>query len=287
MTDPVRIAFEKTECTISLTKIMVQRPIAPQDRQSSTYKLIASSIKAIGLVEALVVYPKSSDEYLLLDGHLRLSVLKELGVSEARCTLATDDEAYTYNKKVIHASAIAQHFMLLKALEHGVPEERLAGTLGVNIKNLRIKRDLLNGICNETVELLRNRKVALGVFAVLRKMKPIRQVEAVEQMIAGLTYCVAFANALLSVTKPEMLVRPIQRKKVTATSHAAQEMLGMETDRLVNDLKRIEGSYGKDLLTFTVCSGYVRKLLANPRVERQLVQDHSELLEAIREAIAD
>lgn len=287
MTGLVRIAFEKTEITIPLTQITTQRPITPQDLRSSTYKMIASSIKTIGLVEALVVYPKSSEEYLLLDGHLRLSVLKDLCVSEARCTLATDDEAYTYNKKVIHASAVAQHFMILKALEHDVSEERLAAALGVNIKSLRIRRDLLTGICDEAVQLLRNRKVALGVFSVLRKMRPVRQVEAVEQMIAGLTYSVAFANALLSVTKPEMLVRPMQRKKVSATSHAAQEMLGIETERLVKDLKQIEGSYGKDLLTFTVCTGYLKKLLANPRVERQLVQDHSELLEAIREAIAD
>lgn len=287
MTDQVRVAFEKIECMIPLAEITTQREITAHDRQSSIYKLIACSIKAIGLVEALVVYPKSSTEYLLLDGHLRLCILKELGVNEARCTLSTDDESYTYNRKVIHASSIAQHFMILKALDRGVDEERLAETLGMNIKNLRLRRDLLTGICDETVQLLRNRKVALGVFAVLRKMKPVRQVEAVEHMIAGTTYSVAFANTLLSVTKPEMLVRPLQKKRVTATSLAAQEMLGKEMDRLVMDIRQFEKSYGKDLVTFTVFSGWLKKLLANPRVERQLAQDHSELLAAIKEAITD
>jgi hypothetical protein len=287
MTDPVHIAFEKVECTLPLTKITAQRPIAPEDRLTTKYKLISNSIKAVGIIEALVVYPTSSGEYLLLDGHTRLDVLKHLGAKEVRCTLSTDDEDYTYNKKVNHASSIAQHFMILKALEHGVCEERLAEALSVNIRNLRLRRDLLNGICHEAVQLLRNRKVAIGVFAVVRKMKPLRQVEAAEHMIAGSTYSVAFAKALLAVTKPELLVKPIRKPKIAATSHAAQDMLGIETERLVKDLKRIEESYGKDLLTLTVCAGYLRKLLANTRVERYLSRDHSELLEVIKDGIAE
>lgn len=287
MTDPVRIAFEKIECTLPLSKIMPQRLIGPADRQRAKYKIILNSIKAVGLIEALVVYPKSADEYLLLDGHSRFDVLQQLGVDEARCTLSTDDEGYTYNKRVNYVSNVAQHFMILKALEHGVPEERLAEALSVNIKNLQLKRDLLNGICHETVQLLRNRKVAIGVFAVLRRMKPVRQVEAAEHMISGATYSVAFAKALLAVTKPELLVRATRKPKIAAHSIAAQEMLGMETERLVKDLKTVEESYGKDVLTLTVCSGYLRKMLANPRVERHLSHNHSALLEAIRDAIAD
>jgi len=287
MTEPVRVAFERVECVLPLTKIKPQRPFAPSDRQTTKYKLISSSIKAIGVIEALVVYPKSPDEYLLLDGHFRLDVLKQLEVSEVRCTLSLDDEAYTYNKKVNQVSNIAQHFMILKALEHGVPEERLAETLNVDINNLRIKRDLLNGICHEAVQLLRNRKVAIGVFIILRKMKPVRQVEAAEHMIAGSTFSVAFAKALLAVTKPDLLVKRIRKQKVTATSHAAQEMLGKETDRLVKDLRRIEESYGKDILTLTVCSGFIKRLLANAQVESYLSRHHSDLLEAIKEGIAD
>jgi len=287
MTEPVRIAFEKIECTLPLTKIIPLRPIAPEYRQTTNYKSILSSIKAVGIIEALVVYPKSSEEYVLLDGHSRLDVLKALGVNEVRCTLSTDDEAYTYNKKVNHASNIAQHFMILRALENGVAEERLADALNLDVKNIRMRRDLLNGICPEVVHLLRNKKVAIGVFTVLRKMKPLRQVEAAEHMIAGNTYSVAFAKALLAVTRPELLVNLAQKPKISAKSIAAQEMLGMETERLVKDLKALEESYGRDVLTLTVCSAYIRRMLANQHVERHLSRNHSELLEAVREAIAD
>jgi RepB plasmid partitioning protein/ParB-like nuclease domain len=287
MTEPVRIAFQKVECTLPVAKIVPLHPIAPEYRQTTKYKLISSSIETLGIIEALVVYPKSPDEYLLLDGHSRLDALKELGVSEVRCTLSIDDEGYTYNKKVNHASNVAQHFMILKALENGVAEERLAEVLGLDVKSIRMRRDLLIGICPEAVHLLRNRKVAIGVFTVLRKMKPLRQVEASEHMIAGGTYSVAFARALLAVTRPESLVKPISKPRIGATSTAAQEMLGIETGRLVRDLKMIENSYGGDVLTLTVCSGFIKKLLANSQVENYLSRHHSELLEAVKEGIAD
>lgn len=50
--------------------------------------------------------------------------------------------------------------MILKALENGVGEERLAEALSVDVGNIRKKRDLLNGICPEAVQLLRNNQIA-------------------------------------------------------------------------------------------------------------------------------
>jgi ParB-like chromosome segregation protein Spo0J len=47
------------------------------------YATIVASIKEIGLVEPPVVYPAkgngSAKKYILLDGHLRLEALKDLG----------------------------------------------------------------------------------------------------------------------------------------------------------------------------------------------------------------
>src|SRR6516165_8726587 len=133
---PVHIAFEKAEFLLPLTKIIPQRPVPLEYRRTAKYKQIAKSIESVGIIEALVVYPKSADEYLLLDGHSRFEVLKAIGASEARCTFSTDDEAYTYNRNVNHASHVAQHFMILKALGNGVPEERLAEALSVDVKNI-------------------------------------------------------------------------------------------------------------------------------------------------------
>jgi hypothetical protein len=47
--------------------------------------------------------------------------------------------------------------MILRALERGVPEERLAKALDINVASLRRKRDLLDGICPEVEEMLKDR----------------------------------------------------------------------------------------------------------------------------------
>ena len=283
----VHIAFEKAECTVSVGSIISQRVITPAYRRSAKYRQIAKSIEMVGVIEALVVYPKSTDEYLLLDGHSRLDVLKALGIEEVRCTFSIDDEAHTYNKNVNQMSHVGQHFMILKALENGVGELRLAEALSVDVGNIRKKRDLLNGICPEAVQLLRNNQVALEVFGILRKMKPVRQVEAAEHMIAGTTFSTLFAKSLLAVTKPDLLVQPIRRPKVAATSLAAQEMLGKEAEQLVRDLKAIEDSYGRDVLTLTICCGYLRRMLANARVERHLSKNHPDLQDALKAAVSE
>lgn len=180
----VKSAFKPLEISVSIPNLIPQREIAPAFRRGSIYKQVASSLEHVGLIEPIVIYPKGKDNYLLLDGHVRVDILKSRGVAEVRAIIATDDEAYTYNKRVSHAPAIAQHFMILKALAGGVSEERIAKALSVNVAEIRKRRDMLDGICPEAIEVLKTKPVTANAFGILRKMKPVRQVEAAEHMVA-------------------------------------------------------------------------------------------------------
>src|SRR5262249_4892215 len=148
------------------------------------YKQVASSLEHVGLIEPIVIFPKNKEHYLLLDGHMRVDILKSRRVTKVRAIIATDDEAYTYNKRVSHTPAIAQHFMILKALAEKVSEERIAKALNVNVAKIRKRRDMLDGVCPEAVEVLKTKPVTANAFGVLRKMKPVRQVEVAEHMVA-------------------------------------------------------------------------------------------------------
>lgn len=64
--------------------------------------------------------------------------------------------------------------MILQAVQKGLSEERLARALNVNIANIRMKRNLLVGICSETADLLSDKPVPLKVFGELRKLKAMR-----------------------------------------------------------------------------------------------------------------
>lgn len=285
----VKPAFNQQVVVLPIETIVTQKELSLEFRKSTTYKRISASLEHVGLIEPLVVYPRGPRDYLLLDGHARLDILKQRGVTEVRTIFAMDDEAYTYNKKVNHAPPVAEYFMMLKALSHGVTEERLAQVLNVSVSAIRQRRNMLDGICKEAVEILRNRDVSPAVFASLKKMKPIRQIEAAEQMHATGTHTVRFARALLEVTRPELLVDVPSKRKPTieATSRAAQAMLEQETDLLIRELKAVEESYGTDMLTLSIACGYVERLLSNSRVEKHLDKHHPEILGELRTLLAD
>ena len=46
--------------------------------------------------------------------------------------------------------------MILRAIKNGVSEDRIARSLDVDVASIRQKRDLLDGICPEAVQLLRD-----------------------------------------------------------------------------------------------------------------------------------
>jgi hypothetical protein len=170
----------------------------------------------------------------------------------------------------------------LKALVNGLTEDRIASALEVDVSVVRRKRDLLNGICQEAAEMLRDYKVNRYVFALMKKMKPLRQVEVAEHMIANATFSLPFAKALRYGTKSEHLVEPPKIRATQPISDHAANRLSQESNALLRDLKTLEESFGKDALVLTVCRGYVERLLSNAKVMRYLEKRHGESLNAFQ-----
>lgn len=182
----VRMGFETRTFALRLADIQPLKHISDEIKRSAKYSQISASIAEIGLVEPPVV-ARSREElgkFLLLDGHLRLEVLRDRGVGEVDCLISTDDEAFTYNKRVNRIAIIQEHKMILKAVENGVSEERIAKSLNVDVASIRRRRKLLDGICSEAAELLKEKHIALNTFSELRKLGAIRQIEAAELMVA-------------------------------------------------------------------------------------------------------
>src|SRR3546814_1379762 len=94
-------------------------------RRSVKYGQIAASIREVGIIEPPVVVrlPGKEERYRLLDGHMRIDVLKERGDKDVVCLVATDDEAITYNKRISRMAIVQEHKMNLKAIEKGRSEE--------------------------------------------------------------------------------------------------------------------------------------------------------------------
>lgn len=286
MIEDVKIAFEQRVLTIAIERILPTKMLPAYVRESVKYKRIAASIGEVGLVEPLMVArQKAGQDFLLVDGHVRLSVLKERGAADARCLLAADDEAFTYNRRINRLATIQEHYMIVKALERGVSEQRLARALDVDVGAIRLRRDLLNGISADVAELLKDKPVGSHAFQRLRKMKPIRQLEVAELMVSANNYSSNYARALLATTKPADLLNPENLKKSTGLTSDQMAKLEREMASISQDYKELETSYGDDMLLLVIASGFLERLLSKPEIARFLEERHPEILENFRSIV--
>src|SRR5450432_1892047 len=100
--DGIAQAFASDCAVVPIASILPVKAVEKNTKSSHKYRQIAASIREIGLVEPPVVIQDTRDTscYLLLDGHLLIEVLRDLGQAEVECLVSTDDEAFTYNKRI-------------------------------------------------------------------------------------------------------------------------------------------------------------------------------------------
>lgn len=291
MTDqatPPIIAFETDCVSVPIEALLPVRPPRATVKASHKYQQIRASVMEIGLVEPPVIsrIAGDPDRYLLLDGHLRVEILKDMGNSHVECLVSTDDEAFTFNKRISRLSAVQEHAMILKAIARGVPDEKIARALSLHVNSVQRKVRLLDGICQEAVSLLKDRTCPMAVFEILKRMKPMRQIEAAELLVAANNLTVAYATAILAGTPANELVGDTKPKKVKGVTPEAMARMERELARLQESISEVQDDYGREHLQLTVVKGYLAKLLGNPRVVRYLLQHRPEYLEEFQ-AIAE
>lgn len=289
MTMAVKMAFEPDLIEVALLDIQPLKTIKASIKKTAKYRQVFTSIQEVGIIEHLVVYrlKEVPGKFLLLDGHLRLDVLKSLGEKRVTCLLATDDEGYTYNHKISRLAPIQEHFMILKAIERGVSEERIAKALDVDVAQIRRKRNLLNGIDKETAALIKDKRISPNAIRTLSRVVPERQVEMCELMIAAHNYTVPFTKALLAAT-PERQLNDEHRRKKKLAEISPEDMARMEkeTSTVIKDIKLVKESYGKDTLNLVLCCGYLSRLLDNGKIVHFLSTHYSDYLSEFQKIIA-
>lgn len=274
----INIAFQLSTIYLTPSQLLVSKSILKSTVYTKKYGQIKASIKEIGIIEPLIVAPTADKkEFVLLDGHIRLEILKDLGFSEIPCILSSDDENYTYNKKINRLATIQEHFMIRQAIDQGVDEERLASALNIDIKSIRSKINLLNGICPEVIELLKDRELSPNVFSLLKKMKSVRQIECAELMTTLNNLTVPYAKALLMTTPPNMLVDSKKISKKTSNSFEAIRKIEIDSANMHLHIKLLEQNYAQDTLNSVLATGYLKKLLGNNNIKNYLEKNHTEI----------
>lgn len=276
----VTLGFVPEPISVPVICILPSRRTPAGVANTRKFKQIRSSIGEVGLIEPLSVtaVDPQSGHHMLLDGHIRLEAMRELGFVEAPCLVATDDETYTYNNRINRLATVQEHYMIRRAIDRGVSPERLAKALSVDVTQIMKKVNLLDGICPEAVELLKDRQFSPELTRAIRKMKPTRQVECVELMVAANNITVAYAEALLVATPAARLVDGKKPKKLIGVSQEQIAKMEREMSNLQEQYKIVEQTYGQDVLNLVLARGFLAKLLENGSVLKYLNQRQQELI---------
>lgn len=277
----VTLGFIPEPILVSLERILPSRKVPERLLTSRKFKQIQSSIDAVGLIEPLNITPADpkSGQHLLLDGHVRLLAMQAMGFTEVPCLVATDDESYTYNNRINRLSTVQEYFMIRRAVDKGVAPERIAQVLSVDIGHILKKMTLLDGICPEAVELLKDQHFSADISKVLRKMKPTRQVECVDLMVSVNNITIAYAKALLVATPAELLVDGVKPQKLGGVTPEQMARMEREMANLQGQYKLVEQTYAEEVLNLVLARGYLAKLLDNKSVVRFIRQQRPEFLE--------
>jgi hypothetical protein len=287
MKTTVHPAFALDCVTLPLNAIHPIRQVKPTDYAFGKYKTVLASIKEIGVVEPLVVHPQkgSRGAYLLLDGHLRLKALIELGRSEAICLVAKDDDAFTYNDKVNRLSRIQEHRMIMRAVDHGVTPEKIAKSLAVDVSKIKGSLNLLDGIHPDAIELLKDKPISDAALRLFKKVKSVRQIDMAQLMVSANNYARAYADALVVGTSPDQMVNGNKAKEIERISEEEVVRMEKEMEILERDCRYYQDSFGENSLHLNAAQRYVKRLLENNKVRRFLEGRHPEYFDEFQELV--
>src|SRR5206468_2729963 len=120
-------------------------------------------------------------------------------------------------------------------------------SLNVDVQSIRKKRNLLEGICPEAVELLRQERACSEALRELRRVKPMRQIEIAELMRSANNFSAGYAKCLVAATPADQHLEG-ERKEARGLSPEDVSRMEHELESLGKEFKIIEESHGKNVL---------------------------------------
>jgi ParB-like chromosome segregation protein Spo0J len=286
---PLKYGFESQPVVIPISALRSTRPLPHNALSTKKFLQILASVATVGLIEPVIVTRDVVDPktYRILDGRLRVEALRRLSRIDATCLIATDDEAYTYNKHVNKLTPAQDARMIARAIARGVESERIATVLGIDVNTVRRRANLLEGICSEAATLLADKNCPATTFSTLKQMKPLRQMEAAELMCGQGNFTSAFATAILAATPHDQLASEAQAEK-------SQTELAMQLAKLERELATLQANvaetdelYGIEHLHLAVSAAYIATLLDNSSVAGYIESHYPEFARGLGEIIKD
>ena len=276
----IKYCFNEKTVSFRLCDLIYTKKLPTNYKSSQKYIQIKSTISALGIVEPILIYIDGANgNAKILDGHLRVEALKDIGEERVACLVSTVYDTYTPNKKVNRITIIQIQKMLKEAVRVGVPEDMLCSALNISSDSLKSNLSVLKGICPEVIELFNDRDIPKNTFMILKRMIPFRQIECANLMIKFDNYSKIFAQSLYHSSSPELLNdkgKPNTDER--SGNRKAIERLEKEMAQVHFDTQKIKENYGSNSLKLTIVISHIKKILENPKIFHWLLRNKQDYL---------
>ncbi|MCW2107660.1 UNVERIFIED_ORG: hypothetical protein M2402_004861 [Rahnella aquatilis] len=276
----IKCCFSDETVSLNISDLLTTKKLPLNYESSEKFLQIKCTLAAIGLIEPILIYIDSSNnEIKILDGHLRIEALKDLGESKVECLVSTIYDTYTPNKKVNQVTIIQIQKMLKDAIKAGVPIELLSSSLNISVESLKGRLSILNGISPKVIEILNDKDVPKATFMALKKMIPLRQLECANLMVKFENYSKNFSHSLLQSSPKETLIESISKNPESKTGQRKIiERLEKEMAHVHVDADKLKENYGSNSLRLTIVVSHVKTLLENQSLFRWMHKNKPDLL---------
>ena len=104
--NPVSLGFLPKVIEVQLDNLLPLKTFAATITSSTKFKQVVASIKELGLIEPLIVGPleRKTNKHPLLDGHLRLAAMRELGIASAACLAASNTSSVSSSRYLMRTA---------------------------------------------------------------------------------------------------------------------------------------------------------------------------------------
>lgn len=276
----IKCCFNEETVSLNISDLLPTKKMPLNYDRSEKFIQIKCTLKAIGLIEPILIYiDGDKNEIKILDGHLRVEALKELGEVKVECLVSTVYDTYTPNTKVNQVTIIQIQKMLKDAIKAGVPIELLSSSLNVSVESLKGKISILNGISPKVIEILNDKNVPKATFQALKKMVPLRQLECANLMIKFDNFSKNFSHSLLQSSPKETLVETLSKTPASKEGHKKIiERLEKEMAHVHVDADKLKETYGSNSLKLTIIISHIKTLLENQILFRWMHKKKPDLL---------
>ncbi|MDQ0630981.1 ParB/RepB/Spo0J family partition protein [Pantoea agglomerans] len=276
----IKCCFNEETVSLNISDLLPTKKMPLNYDRSEKFIQIKCTLKAIGLIEPILIYiDGDKNEIKILDGHLRIEALKELGETKVECLVSTVYDTYTPNTKVNQVTIIQIQKMLKDAIKAGVPIELLSSSLNVSVESLKGKISILNGISPKVIEILNDKNVPKATFQALKKMVPLRQLECANLMIKFDNFSKNFSHSLLQSSPKETLVETLSKTPASKEGHKKIiERLEKEMAHVHVDADKLKETYGSNSLKLTIIISHIKTLLENQVLFRWMHKNKPDLL---------